>query len=185
MDENKIKKLNKRRVLNTGRVYIDKLEDQSINNHFSNKIKEILREREAVADVDVNRNWEQIRSAINNVATTILGKKNLKYKPWLNRVCEEAIERRKVVRMNWLIDTNNVTHFGRYKTRLREASSILRCEKRKYLRDMLEKAELDYKSHKSRDMYKQINRLTGGYKKKDSFLKNDDGMLIISSEEIP
>jgi hypothetical protein len=171
-------------VLNTGRFDIDKLEDQSLNNQFSNKIKKILQEKEVVADADVDRNWEQIRSAINNVMATILGKKNLKTKPWFNRVCEEAIERR-VARMNWLNDTNNDTHyFGRYKTRLREASNILRCEKKKYLQDMLEKAELDYKSHKTRDMYKQINRFAGGYKKKERFLKNYDGILITSSEEI-
>lgn len=36
---------------------------------------------------------------------------------------------------------------------------------------MLEKAELDYKAHKTRDMYKQINHLAGGNKKKERFLK--------------
>jgi len=168
-------------VLNTGRFDIDKLEDQSINDQFSNKVKEILQEKETVAEADVDRHWEQIRSAINNAATTILGKKNLKTKPWFNRVCEEAIESRKVARMNWLNDPNNVTHFDRYKIRLRNTSNILRCEKMKYLREILDKAELDYKSHKTRDMYKQI---TGGYKKKERFLKNGDGTLITSSEEI-
>lgn len=151
----KCKKLNKRRVVNTERFDIDKLKDQSINNEFSNKIKEILQGREVVADTNVNRNWEQIRRAINSVGTTILGKKNLKTKPWFNRICEEAIERRRVARRNWLNDTNEGILFGRYKTRQREASNLLRYEKRKYLRDMMEKAEFDYKSHKTRDMYKQ------------------------------
>ncbi|XP_050439190.1 uncharacterized protein LOC126844814 [Adelges cooleyi] len=48
----------------------------------------------------------------------------------------------------------------------------------------MEIAELDYKSHKTRDMYKQINHLAGGNKKKERFLKNDDGTLITSSVEI-
>jgi len=61
----------------------------------------------------------------------------------------------------------------------------LRCEKRKYLREILDKAELDYKSYKTRDMYKQISRLTGGYKKKDRFLKNDDGSLIPRAKRYP
>jgi len=39
---------------------------------------------------------------------------------------------------------------------------------------MMEKAELDYKTHKTRDMYKQINYLVGGNKKIERFLKNDD-----------
>jgi len=154
-------------VVNTRRFDIDKLEDQSTNKKFSNKIKEILQREEVVADADVNyRNWEQIRRAINSVVTTILGKKTSKTKLWFNRICEEAIERRRVARKNWLIDTNNEPLFGRYKTHQREVSNILRCEKRKYLWDIMEKAELDYKLHKTKDMYKQINYLAGGNNKK-------------------
>lgn len=93
-------------------------------------------------------------------------------------MCEEAIERRRAARSNWLNDKNNETLFNKYKTRQREASNILRCEKRKYLRDMMEKAELDYKTHITKDMYKQINYLAGGNKKKDWFLKNYDGSRV-------
>jgi len=38
----KFKKLNKRRLVSTVRFDIDKLEDQSTNSKFNNKIKEIL-----------------------------------------------------------------------------------------------------------------------------------------------
>jgi len=46
------------------------------------------------------------------------------------------------------------------------------------------KAETYYKTHKTRSIYKQINYLTGGNKIKERFLKNDDGLLVTSSEEI-
>lgn len=44
--------------------------------------------------------------------------------------------------------------------------------------------ESDYKMHKSRDLYKQINYLAGENKKKERCLKIDDGSLVNSREEI-
>lgn len=41
-----------------------------------------------------------------------------------------------------------------------------------------------YKTHKTRDVDKKKNHLSGGYKKKERFLRNDNGTLITSSEEI-
>jgi len=84
----------------------------------------------------------------------------------------------------WLNDTRNEELFTRYKTRLREISNILRSEKRKYVRNIMVNAELDYKAHRARDMYKRINYLTGGYKKKERFLKDDNGSLITTNEEL-
>lgn len=52
----KIKKLNKRHVVSTGRFDIDKLDHQTANSKFSNKIKDILQGEEVVADADVDRN---------------------------------------------------------------------------------------------------------------------------------
>lgn len=96
---------------------INKLEDQSTNNGFSNIIKAIVQGKEVVADEDVYRDWEKIRRAINSIVITILRKKNSKTTHWFNRNCEEAIEIKKVARRNWLNDTNNETLFDRYKTR--------------------------------------------------------------------
>jgi len=48
----------------------------------------------------------------------------------------------------------------------------------------LDNAELDYKAHRTRDMYKRINNLTGGYKKRKRFLKDNDGSLITTNEEL-
>lgn len=99
-------------------------------------------------------------------------------------ICEEAVQRRKLARQEWLIDTNNEVTLRRFRTRQKEASKILRCEKRKYVQNILETAELDYKTHRTRDMYKRVNDLRGGYKKKEKFLRDDDGSLITTNEEL-
>jgi len=111
-------------------------------------------------------------------------KKVSKTKPMFNTICEEAVQRRKLARQEWLIDTNNEVTLRRFKTRQKEASKILRCEKRKYVQNILEIAELDYKTHRTRDMYKRVNDLRGGYKKKERFLRDNDGSLITTSGEL-
>lgn len=52
---------------------------------------------------------------------------------------QEAIQRRKLARKEWLIDTNNEITLRRFRTRQKEATKILRCEKRKYVQNILEK----------------------------------------------
>jgi len=62
-----------------------------------------------------------------------LGKKLSKTKPWFNTICEEAVQRRKLARQEWLIDTNKKVTLRSFGTHQKEASKILRCEKRKYV----------------------------------------------------
>lgn len=46
-------------------------------------------------------------------------------------------------------------------------------------------AELDYRTHRTIDMYKHKNDLRGGYKKREeTLLKNDDGSLITTYKEL-
>jgi len=103
---------------------------------------------------------------------------------WFNGICEEAIERRRNARNIWLSDTENVEKLARFKMIQREASNILRCEKRKYLQNILQEAEQDFASHNTRDLYKKVNFLSKKYKQPEKVLKNDDATLIKSKEEI-
>jgi hypothetical protein len=94
------------------------------------------------------------------------------------------VQRRKLARQEWLIDTSDEVTLRRFRTYQREACKILRCEKRKYIQNIVEMAELDYKAHRTRDMYKRVNDLRGGYNKKERFLRDNDGFLITTSEEL-
>ncbi|CAI6370121.1 unnamed protein product [Macrosiphum euphorbiae] len=180
----KLKKLDKKNPVNSRRLDIDKLENHDIGKLFVNSIKDTLQSKQRIFEGNIDEGREEIRDALSNVANKTLGTKKLKPKPWFNRICEEALQRRKVARQHWLNDTRNEELFARYKTRLRETSNILRGEKRKYVRNIMVNAELDYKAHRARDMYKRINYLTGGYKKKERFLKDNNGSLITTNEEL-
>jgi len=45
-------------------------------------------------------------------------------------------------------------------------------------------AEQDFRLNRTRDMYKRINGIKRDFKKKERFLKDDDGMLINTEKEI-
>jgi len=174
----------KKNPINSRRLYIDKLENHDIGKLFVNSIKDDLQSKQIIIEGNIDEGWEESRDVLSNVANKTLGTKKLKLKPWFNRICKEALHRRKVARQNWLNDMRNEELFARYTIRLRETSNILRGEKRKYVRNIMDNAELDYKAHKARDMYKCINYLAGGYKKKGRFLKDDNGSLITTNEEL-
>lgn len=51
----------------------------------------------------------------------------------------------------------------------------MRCEKRKHIQDIVREAEHDYKSHKSRDLYRNTHALGKDFKPNEKFLRNEDG----------
>lgn len=50
--------------------------DHYAKNMVTKFSRYVFQRNEVVVDEDVDGNWEQIRKAINNVATMVLGKKN-------------------------------------------------------------------------------------------------------------
>lgn len=80
----------------------------------------------------MDREWEQIKETVNNM-TRALGNIKLKSKLWFNGICETAVHRINLARQQWLNDTNNENLLTSFKIRQREASNIIRCEKKKYI----------------------------------------------------
>lgn len=48
----------------------------------------------------------------------------------------------------------------------------------------MNKAEQNHKANKTRDIYSCINNPRGNYKKKERFLRHEDGCLITTDDEI-
>jgi 23S rRNA-/tRNA-specific pseudouridylate synthase len=61
--------------------------------------------------------------------------KNVK-KSWFAS-CEEALNRRKEARLQWINDPSNREKESTYKERQKEANNIFRFEKRKFMKDIL------------------------------------------------
>lgn len=59
------------------------------------------------------------------------------------------MRKRKIARKEWLNDTSNEVTLTKFRTCQREASNILKGKKIKYIQNVLETAELDYKAHRT------------------------------------
>jgi hypothetical protein len=91
-----------------------------------------------------------LRETIKEVTDTTLGKKKNTIKQWFYIIFDETIIRQKLVRQKWLEDINNEDNFRIFKTRQKNAHNIIRCEKRKYMKSIIESAEFNYRGHRTR-----------------------------------
>jgi len=133
---------------------------------------------------DVDIIWSGIKNAIQEAATKTVGMQRRIKRPWFNQICEDALQRRKLAREEWLNDTQNEEKYTRYKMRQKETSNILRCEKRKHIQGIIRDAEQDHKNHKSRDLYRKVHALSKDFKPNEKFVRNEDGTLITNNEDV-
>ncbi|KAL5239046.1 hypothetical protein ACI65C_006456 [Semiaphis heraclei] len=132
----------------------------------------------------IDAKWKAVKDAIKTATVTVIGKQNRTRKPWFNNSCKEAFNRRKESRTQMLNNPYNREKMMAYKECQKEANNIFRYEKQKYTKDVLEEAEIDHKVNRTRQLYKKINSIRGGYKKHEKFLKNDDGSLVTQQDKI-
>jgi len=55
--------------------------------------------------------------------------------------------------------------------------------RKKHIHGIVRSAEQDYKSHKSRDLYRKLHVLSTNFKPNEKFLRNEDGTLITNNED--
>ncbi|KAL4085374.1 hypothetical protein QTP88_027233 [Uroleucon formosanum] len=164
---------------------ITKLENEEICKVFQTEVGKLTQLTDINETHTIESLWEIIKNIITKTSEEIIGKQgNAKRKPWFNTVCEQAIIRKKEARLKWLTDTTNQLDGIRYITRRKEAHNICRGEKKKYISKIIEMAESDHRSHRSRQLYHKVNRMRKGYKGHETFIRNKDGELITTKMEI-
>jgi len=166
------------------RYDVEKLEDKRFLKDYNNTTKKIFEEKQIKHTSDVNEIWNNVKDFIETAATGVIGTKRNVSKVWFNNICEEAIRRRKAAREECLKDTDNETKRTRFTTRRKEADNILRYEKRKFVCNLLERVEQDFKANKTHDMYKTIKNLSGDFKRSERFIRDSNGSLVTTVEGI-
>lgn len=71
-----------------------------------------------------------------------------------------------------------------YKWYKKEKYNILRNEKRLYTQKLLEEVDQNFSINNIRQLYRIINTARGGSKKREHFLKEDDGILVTKQWKI-
>ncbi|KAL4152896.1 hypothetical protein QTP88_000729 [Uroleucon formosanum] len=180
-----LKKRKKRKEEQTELFDIQKLYDLKICEDFCKNISnEFNNEHIDNENDDIESLWSIIRNVIRKATKKTVGKRRFMRNPWFNQLCENALQRRKQAREVWLKDIQNEEKFPKYKTRLKEVTKIIRCEKRKFIKDIVRSADQDYTNHRTRDLYKKINSLSKDFKPKEMFLRNENDTLLTDRDDI-
>ncbi|VVC33730.1 Hypothetical protein CINCED_3A022291 [Cinara cedri] len=136
------------------RYDVTKLDDPKCANTFRQKIRQDFNNCDFNSIVSVDERWNKAKDAV-------IGKQKKSNKPWFNDTCRRALRRKK-----------------------EKVNNIIRYEKRRYMKNMLEETEEYQKLNRSRQLFKNINALRTGFKKQEKFLKNSDGTLITDPNDI-
>lgn len=153
----KFKKITNCKSTRRSNYDIEKLSEKKICEEYKCKIDNILK-RKQVKNESVNEAWDRLKEIVSGASGEVLGRKKLVYKPWFNKICEEAIKRRKLARQKWLGNVNNNENLERYRCSRKETNNILRCEKRKYVKGMIDDAETEYRSNRIRELYQRVKK---------------------------
>lgn len=81
-------------------------------------------------------------------------------------------------------DSLNEEKKGRYKECQKEVNKIFRSKKRRYTLDILRGMNQQHRDNRTRQVYQNINKISGGFKKRHRFLAEEDGTLITSQQDI-
>lgn len=153
----KLKKPRVKKGLILDRYEINKLRDNIVCESFKRQLYE------TISNLDINKvdtidcKWKTIKETIKVVVSdTMIGKQKKMKKPWFNSSCEEALNRRKETRLQWINDPSNLEKEITYKECQKETNNIYRFKKRKYTKDILQDAETNHRDNKSRELYHNI-----------------------------
>jgi hypothetical protein len=106
---------------------------------------------------DINRAWDAIRENIKISSKACIGHCEAnRHKPWFDKGCSKLVDRRKLVKLQWLQDPSVLNEDNLSNLR-REASRHFRNKKREYLKDKFNELESNCKNKNIRDLYKGIN----------------------------
>lgn len=121
---------------------------------------------------------EKSENSIKTVSEIFLGKPKKIKKPWFNELCKKVLVHTKSLTTIWLSDPTNKDKEEQYTRYQKEAHNTLRREKRLYAQKLLEEVEQNFRINNIRQLYQKVNTAREGYKKRERFLIEEDGMLV-------
>jgi len=122
---------------------VDKLEEESILQQFQLRIKDALdtHANRLEEQPGVQTAWEMIKNSVLKVADNMIKQPSrYKAKQWFNQECAEVIKLRNDARLE-MLQYPTQPNVGFYVKKRKEAYKVLRQEKRKMEKEMIEKLE--------------------------------------------
>lgn len=155
----------------------DKLKDERVKADYQLE----LANRFALLSVgeDLDEMWSEMKEAISDSATRVLGRRRKRRKVWFNDECQTAVDMRKKALHDYLADGTKKQEYERVR---RRANDCLRREKRRYLREKLASIEVNRAANNGRDMYRTIKRMRGMMQQAVT-IRDDEGNLLSNPKD--
>jgi hypothetical protein len=167
---------------------IAKLRCPKIQKQFAVEVKNRF---QALTDIDgddtsVESKWDKIKKSYNEAAASTIGYRKKKNKEWLTSGSWEKIEERKQLKMKMLNARSQrlqdqLKHS--YASKDREVKKSARKDKRQFIDDLAEKAELAATRGEMSTVYKITKQLCGNYPCNPPPVRAKDGSPLTSEKE--
>ena len=165
----------------TEKLNLRNLESPEIKERLK---KELDKELGAETESSVDGKWERIKKTTWEVAKRVLGTEEKQRKEhWYDEQCKQAVDMRNELYRRY-IQRRTRERREKYEEARREADKICRQKKRKYENDRILKMEENLERNNSREAYKYLKYLRGGYKPRTNLCRNDEGQIVSDSATI-
>lgn len=107
---------------------------------------------------DIDEDWVRASKAFKEIAMEHIGKIKCSKKKWYNVECRQAVERRRIAREKFIsVDSiDNIITRELYTLERKNCKRIIQREKRKYLNEILKKAEKNHSQGKAGQFFRTI-----------------------------
>ena len=131
---------------------------------------------------DIEREWEQIRTVIQDTSDHILGRLTSGRKPdWISAHTLKLSDARREWKRKRRESKETAKH---YNYLCRQVKKSAKVDKELYINDTCRAVEESRKQNKSREVYESIRKLTGKITNKTSVIKDRDGTMITDAEKV-
>ncbi|CAG4947415.1 unnamed protein product [Colias eurytheme] len=167
---------------------ISKLEEPETSEAYTQELKNKYNSLD-VNDLDVNGNWEAIKSAFQVVGESVLGFRRRDTKPWMSKSTWELIEQRRKTKETLIqLSKNSPTYEEqnlRYSLLRKSLKRSVRRDRRNNTNLIADQAQKAAAAKNMAGIYKATKTLLNqsGHRSNTKPLKNENGDLLTTSEQ--
>ena len=169
------------RVEGKAKIDVEKLKEAEERLQYQIEVDN----RFAALEDEGEENWEYVKRSMVEAAERSVGRSRRRRRNgWFNGECKNAADKRKKTRMKWIEDRGNMEKRRIYTGARNEACRINRRNKRLQIDRELEQVENSNRHGNTRAEFQGINNIRKGYQARQGMIKNSNGDLLITKEEI-
>ena len=131
----------------------------------------------------VEENWNILKTTFNETSKDCLGHKKREQQPWITEETVNMMNGRREIRKK-MLSSENDTDKENYRKLTKAIKKSARRDKAKFVDDLASQAEAAARQNRMKEVYDTTRILTGRTKKSSSHIRDRQGKLLKTDEEI-